>query len=193
MEGETHEIARALDSFLDHASGGRSLIATMSAVFFCRLLCLVFCQSFLEIRGRFKLGLFAGPSSAVCRRVARSSASLSFCLGILLEYALVVRLDNLFRNALHAKDLYLESRAIRQGILNDGQRLLVDLLEMDVQAASSVEASAAAIAFVVLGLLMIDQDFEVIEIALTIVAPRSREDLVDLRVLPLVLPHPCKK
>lgn len=38
-------------------------------------------------------------------------------------------------------------------------------------------------------LLVVDQDLQIIEVALTVVAPGSRDDLLDVWVLPLWLAH----
>jgi hypothetical protein len=38
-------------------------------------------------------------------------------------------------------------------------------------------------------LLVIDQDFEIIEVALTVIAPRPVEDLLEIGVVPLLLGH----
>lgn len=55
--------------------------------------------------------------------------------------------------------------------------------------ACRVESSPTPLAFEVLSLLMIDENFEVVEISLTVVAPWSSENLLDIRMLSLGLPH----
>lgn len=52
-----------------------------------------------------------------------------------------------------------------------------------------VEAATAALAFEVLGLLVVDQDLEVVEVALAVVAPRTSKDLLDVGVISLLLAH----
>lgn len=54
---------------------------------------------------------------------------------------------------------------------------------------SRVEPPSASLALEVLGFLMIDQDFKVIEIPFAIVAPRTGQDLVEVRMLSLCLDH----
>jgi hypothetical protein len=40
-----------------------------------------------------------------------------------------------------------------------------------------------------LGLLMVDENFQVIEVTLTVVAPWPREHFIQIRVIPLLLGH----
>jgi len=48
-----------------------------------------------------------------------------------LDDALVVLLYHILRDALHAEDLDVQALAVRQGILDAGEGLLVDLVHVD--------------------------------------------------------------
>lgn len=53
----------------------------------------------------------------------------------------------------------------------------------------SIQSPVTAIAFVVLGLLMGDQNLHVVKIALAVVAPWTREDVLDVWVVSLLFGH----
>lgn len=59
----------------------------------------------------------------------------------------------------------------------------------DSLTSSSIQTTAASFAFEMLGLLMRNENLEVVKVALTVVAPRSRKDLLDIWVIPLLLSH----
>lgn len=84
---------------------------------------------------------------------------------VTLEKSRAVLLERVGRHTLHAEDLDLQTLAVRQGILDLRQRLLVHLVQVDGETAGSVEAAAAAIAFEVLRLLMGDEELEVFKVA----------------------------
>lgn len=50
------------------------------------------------------------------------------------QNSLVVLLDNVLWDALHAKDFNIESCTIREGIIDGGEILLVDLTHVDAEA-----------------------------------------------------------
>lgn len=52
-----------------------------------------------------------------------------------------------------------------------------------------VQAATAALALEVLGFLVVYQDFEIVEITLAVVAPRTSQDLLDVRVISLLFAH----
>ncbi len=54
---------------------------------------------------------------------------------------------------------------------------------------SRVEPPSASLTLEMLGFLMIDEDFQVIEVPFAIVAPRTGQDLVEVRMLSLCLDH----
>lgn len=60
-----------------------------------------------------------------------------------------------------------------------------------VLTASSVEASRTAIAFEMLCLLVVDEDLEVVEVALAVIAPWALEEVLDFGVLTLLFGHGC--
>lgn len=55
--------------------------------------------------------------------------------------------------------------------------------------SSSAQSTTASFTFEMLSFLMIDENFEIIEIALTVVTPRTRKDLIQVRVIALLLRH----
>jgi len=57
------------------------------------------------------------------------------------------------------------------------------------ETSGCVQSSAAPIALEVFGLLMRNQNLQVVKVSLAVVAPRSREDFVDLRKLSLLFAH----
>ena len=62
-------------------------------------------------------------------------------------------------------------------------------LANDQLTASRVKSPPTSLALEMLCLLMIDQDLQIIEVALTIVTPGSRNDLLDVWMLSLWLAH----
>lgn len=114
-----------------------------------------------------------------------------FCLlfVVLLDDALVVRLNHVLGDALHSKNLIFQTCAARDGILDLGERFLVDLCHVHIQTTCSIQPPATSVAFEVLCLLVIDENLQIIKVALTIVAPRTRENLLNVGVVPLFLAH----
>jgi len=55
--------------------------------------------------------------------------------------------------------------------------------------SSRVQATPTSVAFEVLGLLMVDEDLEVVEVTFTVVAPWSRQDFFHIGVASLLLRH----
>ena len=51
------------------------------------------------------------------------------------------------------------------------------------------EPATASFAFEVLGFLVVDQDLEIIKVSLAVVTPGTGEDLLDVRVIALLLRH----
>jgi hypothetical protein len=52
-----------------------------------------------------------------------------------------------------------------------------------------VQSAAASVTLEVFGFLMRDENLQIIEVTLTVVAPRPSEDLLDIGVLSLALAH----
>ena len=123
------------------------------------------------------------------RGVTGGGKAVGLGLVEVLDDALVVLLDDILGDALNAEDLDLEALAVRQGVLNMRQGLLVDLVHVHRQAAGRVQPPAAAVAFEMLGLLVGDEQLQVLEVALAVVAPRPGQDFLDVGVTALLLPH----
>ena len=102
---------------------------------------------------------------------------------------LVVLLHNVFRNSFHAENLDIKTNSIRESIVNGGEVFFVDLAHMDTQATCCVQSPATSFTLEVLCLLVVDQNLEIVEVAFAVVAPGSREDLFDVRVMALLLRH----
>ena len=106
-----------------------------------------------------------------------------------LQDALCMCLNNVLGYSFHAEDLDVEACAIREGIIDCTQILLMNLAHVHAEAACGVEPPAASLTFEVLCLLMIYEDLEIVEVALAVVAPRSRKDFFDVGVVALLLRH----
>ena len=91
----------------------------------------------------------------------------------------------------HAEDFGLDALAAFHGVVEVGERRLVHLLQVDRQSASSVKATVAIVTLKVLCLLVRDQNLLVVEVALAVVAPRARENVLDGGVVALLLGHGC--
>jgi hypothetical protein len=65
------------------------------------------------------------------------------------------------------------------------------LLQVHEEATSSVKAPVAVVALEMLGFLVVDEDLLVVEVALAVVAPRARENVLDGGVVALLLGHGC--
>jgi len=120
-----------------------------------------------------------------------TSDGLTLCLGLVVgsEDSLRVLLNDVLRNAFHAEDLNVESRAIRKGIVNGSKILFVDLAHVDTQASGGVQPSSTSFTFEMLCFLMIDEDFEIIKISFAVVTPGTRKDFLDVWLLALLLGH----
>lgn len=126
---------------------------------------------------------------------------------VLLHHALVVRLNHVLGDAFHSEDFIFQTGAAWDGILDLGERFLVDLCHVHVQAwllsaaslgkllswraltTCSIQPPATSVALEVLCLLVIDENLQIIKVALTVVAPRTLKDLVHIGVMPLLLAH----
>lgn len=102
---------------------------------------------------------------------------------------LVVLLHDVFRDPLHSEYLNVEACAVGEGVVDSRQVFLVNLAQMHAQPSCCVESAPASFAFEMFCLLVIDEDLEVVEVALTVVTPRPRQDLFDVRVVSLFLGH----
>lgn len=58
--------------------------------------------------------------------------------------------------------------------------------------ASCIESATASLAFEVFCFLVIDQDLEIVEVALAVVAPGPRENLSQVGMITLLLRHSAK-
>ena len=58
--------------------------------------------------------------------------------------------------------------------------------------AGCIESAAASLALEVFCFLVIDQDLEIVKVALAVVAPRPRENLRQVGVITLLLRHSAK-
>jgi hypothetical protein len=125
----------------------------------------------------------------------RRIASLGPAVGLLLEEGgrdtLSVRFDELLWDAHHAEDFRLDVLAAFHGVVDDGEGDFVHLLQVHEEATSSVKAPVAVVALEMLGFLVVDEDLLVVEVALAVVAPRARENVLDGGVVALLLGHGC--
>lgn len=65
----------------------------------------------------------------------------------------------------------------------------MDLSHVDRQTACRVQSPCASLALEVFGLLVIDEDFKIVEVPLAVIAPGPRKGLFDVRVLTLCFTH----
>jgi hypothetical protein len=103
--------------------------------------------------------------------------------------SLVVLLNNIFWDSLHAENFYVKTNAVGEGVVDGSEILLVDLTHVDTQASCGIQSSATFFTLEVFGFLMIDENLEVVEIALAVVAPWSRKDFFDVGMMTLLLGH----
>lgn len=96
-------------------------------------LCAMLCQPLLDLLGSLDLDLLGRTLSTGQPPWWISSSSLSLRLGCVevLDDALVMLLDDVLRDALHAEDLDVESLPVSQSILDAGQIFLVDLVHVN--------------------------------------------------------------
>lgn len=137
--------------------------------------------------GFLRLGL---ASDSARRRVAGSGAAFSLHLEILVQNTLLVRVNKVLRNAAHAEDLGVDTLAALNRIFDASQGLLMNLLQVHRQAASSVETTVAVVATEVLCFLVREEDSGVVEVALAVVTPRALDEFLNLGVVAL-LDHDC--
>ena len=125
MGENTHESAHSRGLSCAHWS---SFTTTASSTCF-RLLSLVLRQSLLQIRHALQLGLlrWLSANTGSRRRIACHGLPFGLCLLELGGYALIVRLDDVFRDALHAEDLDVEAGSVGKSIVDCRKLLLVDL------------------------------------------------------------------
>jgi hypothetical protein len=162
---------------------------------------LLLSSTFGSVLGQARLQFFRGLHLALLRiglssllawwRVASRGPTVGFLFEELVEDTLAVRIKEVFRDAHHAEDLGLDSLAALDGILDGSQSLLVHLLQVNRQTSSGVETAVALVAFEVLGLLVRDEDFLVVEVALAVVAPRAGDKVFDVDAVALFLDHRC--
>ena len=65
----------------------------------------------------------------------------------------------------------------------------IELAERGLRTACRIQPPRASLTLEVLGLLVIDQNLEVVKVALAIIAPGSGKSLFDVRVLALCFTH----
>jgi len=162
----------------------RCIIATTHARRTSPALRLVHLQALLDILCTFSDGSLDASLRlllAARRRVARQRTMLRLRAEVCLSDACDMGLDYLSWDALHAEDFDGDIVAVWQGILDGLQLLLVHLVHVHRQAADRIEATVTALTFEVLGSLVRDEDLEVVEVALAVVAPWSLKHFVDVR------------
>jgi hypothetical protein len=148
-------------------------------------------QACLELFRSLHLALLRVRLSVLLarRRVTGQSPAIGLLLEELVEDTLPVRIKELVRDAHHAEDFGLDALATLDSVVDDSESLLVDLLQVNLQTAGGVEATIALLALEVLCFLVRDEDFLVVEVALAVVAPRARDDLLDIGTVALFLVH----
>lgn len=85
---------------------------------------------------------------------------------VVLQDARAVLLQHVAGDALHAENFHVQALAVRQRVLDLRQRLLVHLVQVDGQAARRVQSASASVAFEVLGLLVGDEQLQILKVAL---------------------------
>ena len=121
--------------------------------------------------------------------VTSSCLSISLRLMVICQDSLVVLVDNILRYAFHAKDLDVQTCSIRKSIVNGSEVFLVDLAHVDAEASCGIQSSTTSFAFEMLCLLMRYENLKVIEIALAVVTPWSRKNLLYIRMTALLPGH----
>ena len=147
-------------------------------------------QTSLDIGDALNFGFFGRIwTLAILGIVARSRLSLGLSLMEIGQDTLIVLLRNVIWDTFHAEDLDVKPGSVGQGIIDCGEILLMDLTHVNTQASCGVQPSAASFALEVLCFLMVDQNFQIIEVALAVIAPGSREDLFNIGAMGLPLGH----
>lgn len=147
----------------------------------------VFCETRLELAGSLHLDLLLRRLSVARYRVAGRDAPVLLGLVEVLDDAVAVLLEDLVRDALHAKDLNVEALSVRQRVFDLIKRLFVDLVQMhgetwqrreqsarsrhaewlgEMRTSRGVQSAAASVAFEVFGLLMRDEELQIFKVAL---------------------------
>lgn len=123
-------------------------------------------QPLLQLLGGLDLDLLCGSlaTSLAGRRVAGSGVALGLCCVEVCDDALVVLLDNVVGDALHAEDLNVEPLSVGQRVLDLVERFLVHLVHVDRQTAGRVQSLAASVALEVLGFLVGDEELEILKV-----------------------------
>jgi len=122
-------------------------------------------QPLLDLLGGLDLDLL-GRALGARRRVTGGGVALGLGGVEVLDDALVVLLQDVLGDALHAEDLDVQPLPVGQRVLDVVEVLLVHLVHVHRQAAGRVEPLAAPVAFEVLRLLVRDEELEVFEVAL---------------------------
>lgn len=136
VDGITYESSGC--SRLSGTGGGDIAAATSSKCL--SALGPVFSQSLLKIRSSLKLRLLSGLSISGSASGRVSSDGLSLQLGLLelRGNTLLVSLEHIIGDTLHAKDFHIEAHSIGQRIVHFGKLFLVDLTQMDGETWSRV-------------------------------------------------------
>jgi hypothetical protein len=138
----------------------------------------------------FHLGLLGGIRTlAVLTVVSGSGLALGLGLVKIRQDALIMLLNNVFGDSFHAEDFNVEAGSVWQGIVDGSQVFLVYLAHVHAETPCSVQSAPASFTFEVLCFLVVDQDLEIVKVALTVVAPRACEDLFEIGVVALLLRH----
>lgn len=144
-------------------------------------------EASLQLLWSLELGLFglglAGDGAR--RRVAGARATFSLHLEVLVHDPLFMGVNEVLRDTTHAENLGVDAFTAFNRVLDRRQGLLVDLLQVHRQAASSVEATVAVVATEVLCFLVGEEDSGVVEVALAVVTPRALDELLNLGVIAL--------
>lgn len=175
-------------------SGTRALLHGVA------LLCgrLPLCGTFGSVLGKTRLELCRSLHLALLlcvglslawRRVASQSSVVGLLLEELVQDALSVRVEELLWDATHPEDFGVDVLAAFDGVLDNGEGCLVNLLQVDCKTARGVKPAVTMVALEVLGLLVLCKDTIIVEVALAVIAPRARDDLLDVGLVALFLVH----
>ena len=94
----------------------------------------VFGQPLLQIRRGLEFGLLESTTScSTCSRARATGLTIGLGLVVIGQDALVVLLYNVFGDALHTKDLDVETSSVRQSIVDGREVLFVDLTHVYAQ------------------------------------------------------------
>lgn len=99
--------------------------------------------------------------------------ALGLCCVEVCDDALVVLLDNVVGDTLHAEDLNVEPLSVGQRVLDLIERFLVHLVHVDGETAGRVQSLAASVALEVLGFLVGNQELEILKVTLACVVEVS--------------------